>query len=233
MSYLNNDYIVNRPISELPKLVIFDMDGLIFDSERLFMKHLIKIANEYGYTITKEMYVNTLGLAGENLRKKMNEYCGPDYPLREIGEKSRVSMKEEIMTDGLPVKPGIRDLLEYLKNKEIPVAVASSSPKRHVTEYLEITGLLNYFRLVIGGESVANSKPAPDIFFKVADELHMPFNKCMVLEDSENGIRAAYNARMIPVCIPDLKYPCDDVAGLADIILNDANELIDILEKLD
>lgn len=209
-----------------PKLVIFDMDGLIFDTERLFMKYLTINNAKYGYTLTEQMYADTLGLAGDTLRSKMEQYYGHDYPLDEISQKTRDDMDLHIKENGIPVKNGINQFLCFLKTRYIRCAVASSSPVRYIKNYISSAKLNEYFEFIVGKDMINNSKPAPDIFLYAASKAGVNPWDCLVLEDSENGIRAAHAANMPVICIPDLKYPCDEVSTLTTLILERADDII-------
>ena len=148
-------------IMNLPELVIFDMDGLIFDTERLFMNKKAEILKEYGYEAKKEDYIRTLGTAGKHLLDILYEIYGKDYPADEISRKTRRLVTDEIEKNGPSVKPGINALLEWLRNKAIPCCVASSTQHIYVEAYLKRAGLADYFSRIIGGDEISRSKPDP------------------------------------------------------------------------
>ena len=164
---------------------IFDMDGLIFDTERIFMDQLAVAMAEKGYSLSRKVYEDSLGMAGEPLKQLML------------------------------VKPEIRPLLEWLKEQGIICAVASSSPSDAVQHYLEQADLRSFFSEIIGGEMVEHSKPEPDIFLLACEKCNVVPEKAVVLEDSDNGIRAAYAAGIKSICVPDLNWPCEEVQKLA------------------
>lgn len=209
--------------------VIFDMDGLIYDSERLFFRHKLKIMKEYGYTETEESYSKTLGLTGETLKQTVLALYGNDYPYFEISKKARGEMIKTIKTEGLPIKPGIIPLLKYLHTHQIPCAIASSTHIEYIREYLSVTQLSSYFHAVIGGDMIANSKPAPDIFLEAARQLGSRPEHCLVLEDSENGILAAHRAGIPVICIPDMKYPAPEYVCMTFDLLENAEMVLPML----
>lgn len=213
-------------MSRLEK-VIFDMDGLIFDTERLFMEEQMKIVREYGYSLTRNMYVQTLGLTGRALSEKLRMMFGDGYPEKEVTRRVRARIDERARTDRLPLKPGIRELLDFLRGKEILCAVASSTHTPYVRRYLESAGLDGYFADIIGGEMTEHSKPAPDIFIKAAGAAKREYT--LVLEDSENGIRAAAAAGIPVICIPDMLHPSAEVTALAEFTVSSAAEVIGIV----
>lgn len=195
---------------QMKKACLFDMDGLIFDTERTFMEQLSVVMGEYGYRLTREIYCETLGMAGDLLRKKMETHYGEAYPLREIGGKAREKVNRIAETVGLAVKPEIPQVLASLQEKGVPCAVASGTRSDMVEKYLEITGLRKYFQVVVGGEQVSHSKPEPDIFLLAAGKLDIAPEDCVVLEDSENGVRAGKAAGCATVCVPDLQSPREE-----------------------
>ncbi|MCD8046908.1 MAG: HAD family phosphatase [Clostridiales bacterium] len=216
-------------MKKLPELMIFDMDGLIFDTERLFMMKKNEILTEYGYPARQEDYVQTIGLSGSLLREKLAELYGPDYPADEISAKARAAVNTYMEENGPSVKPGVRKLLQWLAKRDIRCCVASSTRRAYVEKYLRLAGLEVYFSFVIGGEDVKRSKPEPDIFLLACDRAGVRPGNALVLEDSENGIRAAAAAGIPVICIPDLKQPSPDLAGKAVAVLSSAEEVVPML----
>lgn len=206
---------------------IFDMDGLIFDSERLFMDYLGNSMAEKGYTLTWDIYVQSLGLDRKTVEKYMKSVYGEDYPFDEMSKKARETMKAASMS-GLPVKKGITKLLEYLKKNNVECVVASSSETKFVKMYLEGAGLSGYFTELTGGEKVKKSKPEPEIFLKALGGTEK--NRAVIFEDSENGVKAAINAGIAVICIPDMKRPSEEVLKHTLACVNDAEEAIGIIK---
>ena len=210
----------------IPALAIFDMDGLIFDTERLFMTTKDGVMKEYGYTQQKDDYIHTLGTCGQQLLDILHRLYGDDYPAEEISQKCRTLVTEKIHRDGPPVKPGIPELLAWFATNNIPCCVASSTKHDIVVEYLRLAKLDKYFAFVIGGDQVQRSKPNPDIFLAACQQAGIKPEHSLVLEDSENGILAASNANISVVCIPDLKVPSEEIAKKAVAIVPDATAVI-------
>ena len=171
------------------------------------MEQLSVVMGEQGYQLTREIYCDTLGLSGDTLRERMQGYYGAGYPFREISRTARERVNHIAESVGLSVKPEITAILEVLKKKKSPCAVASGTRSDYACKYLEIAGLSGYFQAVVGGEQVSRSKPAPDIFLLAAEKLSVSPKDCVVLEDSENGVRAGRAAGCMTVCVPDLKLP--------------------------
>lgn len=193
------------------ELVIFDMDGLMFDTERIAFTAWRNAASEYGYEITEDIFKETLGvnivLTGEIFIK----HFGESFPF-DIIKKIRFKIAEDLINiDGVPVKSGLYELLDYLKTLNIKIAVATSTGRVRAMTLLKMAGIDMSFNYVICGDEIINSKPDPEIFLKVADKLSCSKDRCLVLEDSEAGIMAAHKAGMLPIMIPDMKQPREEV----------------------
>lgn len=209
-----------------PKLAIFDMDGLIFDSERLFMGFLQKAAADLGYEITPEKYTLTLGVGGDTLAAKVREIYGADYPHQEISRRARLAMNTWTEHHSIPIKKGIPELLAFFAARQIPCCVASSTPTGHVIRYLEQAGLSRYFSKITGGDQVRHSKPDPEIFLLSCRHFGIKPENSLVLEDSENGLLAAHNGKIPAICIPDMKYPAAQYRDYAVYIAGSARDVI-------
>ncbi len=212
-----------------PEFVIFDMDGLIFDTERLFMNEKNVILKRYGYPARQEDYIQTLGLSGQQLHDKLVQIYGPEYPAEEISKKTRATVNTYLEEHGPDVKPGIRELLQWLEERGVTCCVASSTRHAYVEKYLQMAGLDRYFSFLIGGEEVKRSKPEPDIFLAACEKAGIAPEDALVLEDSENGIRAAAAAGIPVICIPDLKQPSPEVAAKTVAVLSSAEEVIGVM----
>ncbi|MCD7824736.1 MAG: HAD family phosphatase [Clostridiaceae bacterium] len=210
-----------RALQELPgaDAVLFDMDGLIFDTERLFMEQLAVVMRDYGYRLTREIYCGSLGLGGRQLREYMAAQFGTEYPFDEITQITKRKVEAVAETVGLIVKPDIRETLAWLKEQEVYCAVASSTHTERVEYYLRQAGLSDWFSLVVGGEQVQRSKPYPDIFLHTCRLAKKKPERCIVLEDSENGVIAAYRSGCRVVCVPDLKMPSEEVMQFVDVLV--------------
>ena len=202
------------------KAAVFDMDGLIFDTERLFMEQLAIVMKEQGYVLSKKIYCETLGIGGEPLKEIMCSYFGEAYPFSEMGKKAEEKVRMVAETVGLVIKPRIPEVLCFLKEKGILCAIASTTNSNAIKHYLKSAGILSYFQEIVGGEMVKKSKPEPDIFLLACKRLNLEPNQCVVLEDSEYGVRAAKRAGCSVICVPDLKQPSDEVIEMADYLVS-------------
>ncbi|MDR1731720.1 MAG: HAD family phosphatase [Synergistaceae bacterium] len=198
--------------------VLFDMDGLMFDTEALNMRAWIEAGELHGFTITEEQIQKHIGLDVPNTKKVMQKQLGSSFDFDRV-RKDRVAWALScIEKNGTPVKEGLRELLAFLKEKKIKRAVASSTEENIVVFYVKNAGLIPTpgadFDVFVCGDRVKSGKPAPDIFLLAAGELGVPPEKCLVLEDSYNGIRAARSAGMRSVMIPDLLPSTPDMEKL-------------------
>jgi len=214
------------------KLAVFDMDGLIFDSETAFMEELKIVMAEHGYTLTEEIYKSTLGLNGKKLKEIMAHHFGEDYPIFEMAKLARKGVTKRAEEGRLGVKKGIIELLEYLYEKDIPMVVASSSFSEFIDMYLKYAGLRKYFKTITGGEEVPVSKPEPDIFIKACEKENISRENAVVFEDSPNGVNAALKAGIFTICMPDMVKVDDETVKKAGVFAADGFEAIEILKNI-
>ncbi len=218
MSADEND---TRETDRMTKAVIFDMDGVIFDSERAVYNGWVELSRKYGFADLDEVYIKTIGLNYEATRELYLAHYGADFPYDRYRQEHRVEYRRRYGGGRLPLKPGIRELLDWLKGDGYATAVASSTRSGTVTEQIGDAGLGPLFDAVIGGEMVKESKPAPDIFLAAAARLGAAAEDTYVIEDSYNGIRAAHAGGFIPIMVPDMLPPDDEMREKARYIFPD------------
>jgi len=211
-------------------LVIFDMDGLMFDTERLSIWAWEKAGKDFGYKITHDIMVEATGLDERNIVLYLKRHFGDSFPFYEIKRLESKYYNEYIKKNGVPVKEGLYDLLNFLKANSILRAVATSTYRKLAEECLFLAKVKDQFDLIVCGDDVEKGKPQPDIFLKVARKLNCVPSECIVLEDSENGLKAASRARMRTICVPDLKIPSKEVQKL---IYRQFNSLIEVKSFLE
>lgn len=209
--------------------VIFDMDGLMFDTERIWDTFWGPCCDKMGLpTPPEEFYRTGRGLAGERLLAHVAEYVGTENA-KPLLDAVWVYGGEQ-MRKGVPCKPGLKELLEDLKQRKVPCIVASSSPRAMIECNLQTTGTAQYFQGVVCGYDVKNSKPSPDIFLEAARRIDVPIEECLVLEDSHNGVRAGRAAGATVIMVPDLMPVTDEMRSLYDFCCRDLLEVRDLLE---
>ena len=212
----------------MPKAIIFDMDGVIFDSEVIARDCWRKVFSDYGYEFTDAIYKKLIGRSMPAAYQILTELYGSDLPINEMSVKQG-ALWQDATHDTVRQKAGVAEILDYLKSINIPCAVGSSTSHVEVEERLQNCGLRDYFQVVVGGDYVEHAKPAPDIFLKCAEYLKVAPKDCLVIEDSNNGLRAAKTAGIPAVMIPDL-LPADEIDD--DIHFVEFSSLLDLLAHI-
>ena len=216
-------------MNEQLQAVIFDMDGVIFDSERLVIECWETIAKKYNIPDIVEICMRVQGNNREETGKRFREKYGNDFPYEAYKKEVSALFRHLYGGGRLPLKPGVAEILKELKRKDIPLALASSTRTDIVKLELDEARLLQYFDAVLGGDMVSRSKPEPDIFLAAAEAVGAVPANCYVLEDSFNGIRAAYRAGMHPVMVPDMQQPTDEIRRLAEAVVENLLVALDYL----
>jgi HAD superfamily hydrolase (TIGR01509 family) len=207
------------------QLIIFDMDGLMFDTERIAFISWKIAASDYGYEVDEEIFKKTVGVNLKGTTEIFLKYFGKDFPIESIINERFKRAEDLIKLNGVPVKNGLYDLLEYLNEINIKKAVATSTSRERAATLLKMAGIEKCFDYVICGDEIKYSKPDPEIFLKVAEKLDCLPENCLVLEDSDVGIEAASRAGMLPVMIPDMKEPEDSIKRLTYKIFDTLHEV--------
>ena len=208
------------------KAVIFDMDGVIFDSERLVIESWKQIAEKYGIQNVEEVLIKCIGVNAVITRDIFLEYYGKDFPYDMYKTECSSLFHTWCKTKGLPIKKGVTELLKYLNDSGYKVGLASSTRYEIVKEELEEAGLLPYFHNLTGGDMLKKSKPEPDIFLMACESLSVKPEEAIGIEDSYNGIRALSRAGMLPVMVPDMIAPDEEMKDLAEFIFDDLLEVL-------
>jgi len=213
--------------------VIFDMDGLMLDTERIARSAWLHAMAQHGYHMDETAYLQLLGRTLRDVECILGEHFGPQFPFQSVYAERQRYADEEMHTNGVPVKAGLRELIAGLEQRGIPFGIGSSTHRHYAIWKLTHAGLIGHFQVMVCGDEVANGKPAPDLFLEAARRLNMPPENCVVLEDSDAGVQAAHAAGMLPVMIPDLKQPEAAIAALAYRVVPSLNSVIGLLDELD
>lgn len=212
------------------ELVIFDMDGLMFDTEKISYIAWNEAAKQYNYQISRDLFEKTVGTDINKTKEIYIKHFGDRFPFDLIrSERAKIS-DEIIKTNGVPIKKGFCELMNLLNNGKIKKAVATSTSRKRALNLLSLVQIDGFFDYILCGDEIKNCKPNPEIFLKVADKLKCTPKKCLVLEDSEIGIIAAYQAGMIPIMVPDLKEPSKEIQSF---IFSRMDSLFDVKSFLE
>ncbi len=214
------------------KAVIFDMDGLMIDSERVTYEGYVIECGKLGLTMEKEFYISLLGCPIPSIFERFYQHYSPDFPMEMVLKNVHQYMNDLFENQGVPVKDGLRPLLAYLKDHGYKTIVATSSARNRVDRILEQTGLASFFDDSICGDEVEHGKPNPDIFLKACQKIQVSPSQALVLEDSEMGIQAAASAKIPVICVPDMKYPAPPYAALTARIDNSLNDVLEYFVNL-
>lgn len=212
--------------------VLFDMDGLMFDTERLGREGWLHAAARLGIVIPEQVVSDMRGTGVDQCRELFNRSIPGG--LYDKAHELRLSYAEEqIERHGVPVKPGLGELLEYLRQESIPAVLATSTPRDRAERYLEQAGVREDFTAAVCGPEVEHPKPAPDIFLAAVAAIGADPARCVVLEDSPNGLRAARAAGCRTVVVPDLTPAPPPEEGLWDFKAENLRQVIPLLKQFD
>ncbi len=209
--------------------VLFDMDGVVLDTEKLYARFWAEAAHALGYPMTYEQALGMRSLNSAAGQAKLESYFGPGVSRAEMRKKRVELMDAYVAQFGVEAKPGIHELLDYLKGQGIRTAIATSSPMPRATAYLGSLGLLDKFDRICSGHDVKQGKPAPDIYLHAAASIGVLPENCLAIEDSPAGILSAHRAGCWPVLVPDLDGSDDE---MRKILYAEVDSLLDIIHLL-
>lgn len=206
------------------KAAIFDMDGLLLDTERICMNCFMEAGRLIGYAVDPNVYLACIGTNHARSKSILIEGHGRDFPYEEISALWSERYLEKILENPIPIKAGALELLRDIVESGTPIALATSTAYEHAQIKLRNSKLYDYFDFIIGGDQVANGKPDPEIYLKAAAELNVAPSNCVAFEDSENGVRAALAAGIYVVQVPDLVVPSKELESMGHTILSSLGE---------
>ncbi len=200
---------VTRQISA----VIFDMDGTLHDTEVVFHNATKAGVAAVGFSVSDAFCHSLLGLPGADGDTMLREHLGPSFPYPEymIHYRAQVS---RILASAIPLKPGAIEIVKSLISRGVKVAVATSADRSRAQHQLRLSGLDAHIPIIVTRDDVERAKPHPDLFLRAAAVLSVPIEQCLAIEDSFNGVRSAYAAGAMPVMVPDLVSPTDEIRAL-------------------
>ena len=211
--------------------VLFDLDGLLADTEIISLKVYQELLEDFGIPFTEETYSREYSghREEENVQRFLDTYDLPwnfDQTLAKVYE-----LEAQILAKGVNLKKGAKNLLTYLQREGVPIALATSSVESRARMILDSNGILSLFDHLVFAKDVKRSKPYPDIFLKACSDLNVLPENCLVLEDSEAGIEAASRAGIPVICIPDLKIPAQYFLNKTEQVFQDLDAVRDYLES--
>lgn len=213
------------------KAVVFDMDGVLFDTEKMFLDAWETIGKEKGILNVEESAKKCIGLSTADSVALLKDIYGKDFPVEKYHGLINELVRRRIESDGMPVKKGAREILEYLYSVDFIVGLASSTVYDKVIEHLERAGMRKYFRVIVGGDMIAHSKPDPEIYRTACRQLGVEPSETAAVEDSKNGIISAHRAGMIPLLVPDLVEPTEEMLSMSQQCFESLVEAKDFLKR--
>jgi HAD superfamily hydrolase (TIGR01509 family) len=212
--------------------VIFDMDGLLLDTEAVYERALVQAARLVGADMPETFCRSMIGMPGPECDALIQGFFGPEFPLAAFNAAFESDVERRLEA-GIPVKAGAAELLDRLAARGRFTAVATSSSRRTAEHHLGRSGLIDRFAVVVTRDDVDRGKPHPDLYLKAAQRLGISPARCLALEDSHHGIAAAHAAGTMPVMVPDMLLPTDAIRRLCILIAQDLHEVRRLLERLD
>ena len=211
------------------KAVVFDMDGVLLDSERISLTAWKMAGEEIGFYKTEEAHRECTGLSRSDAYEKLTELYGPDFPSKAFRDRSSVIFAQIIQKDGLPLMHYAKEILQYLKEKGYPLALASSTRREVVMREIKTAGLFDYFDYIICGDQVTHSKPDPEIYTLSCKGLNVHPEDALAVEDSINGIISAHRAGMKCLMVPDQIQPDENTKSILYKLCDSLENIKDFL----
>lgn len=218
-------------MEKIMQTIIFDMDGLMFDTESVFVKAWDYAGEQIGIGKAGYMTLKTLGMSIVMSRDIWVAEFGDKYDEQELRKHTKEFLTKYYKENKVPVKKGLYTLLEYVRENNYKLAVASSSPRWEVESHLKDAGVYEYFKAIVCGDMVSKSKPEPEIYLKACELLGEEPSNCIALEDSRNGLLSAYKAGCKPIMVPDLWQPDEEIEKILYGKFADLEEVKEFLEN--
>ena len=212
------------------KGVISDMDGVMLDSEKLYVRFWCEAAQSHGYPMKKEHALGIRSMARPFAIQKLQGWFGEDFDYDKVRDTRVKIMDEYISAHGIEAKRGAKNLLQWLKANNIKTALATATAVDRATLYLDKVDLLEYFDVIASARMVKRGKPEPDIYLYAAGQLGLDPKDCLALEDSQNGVRSAAAAGCKTVLVPDLDNPENELKDLLFATAKNLENVIDIIK---
>ena len=207
------------------KNIVFDMDGVLLDTEAVFMRCWKKLGEELHLPNVEETARKCIGITVTQTEALFQKEYGEKYPCESyVGAANAIFYRQEA-EQGIPEKPGVHELFAYLKEQNYRIGLASSTQQQAVYRQMKAEGIFDDFDVIVCGDMVTKSKPNPDIYLKACELMKVDPKECYAVEDSYNGIRAAHAAGMKAIMVPDLLEPTPEILELTDQKFNSLMEL--------
>ena len=218
-------------MNKIIKGAVFDMDGLMIDTEKLYLKYWKQAAADFGYAMEDKHVFAIRSLARKFSVPMLKGFFGEDFPTEEVRARRTELISAHIAEHGIDLKEGLLDLLKYLKKRDIRIAVATATPRERTMTYLNKINILDRIDAVVCGDMVTTGKPDPEIYLTAAKTLDLQPCQCAAFEDSPNGIKSAYSAGCHAIMIPDLTPPDDEILPMLSGVYKSLDEAVSFFER--
>lgn len=208
------------------KGAIFDMDGLMIDTEKLYLLYWKQAAADFGYTMKDSHVFAIRSLARKFSNPLLKNFFGEDFPVEKVRDRRTELINAHVETHGIVTKKGLYNILGFLKENGLKIAVATATPRERTMMYLEKINVLNSIDAIVCGDMVTTGKPDPEIYLTAAKQLQLAPCECAAFEDSPNGIKSAYSAGCQPVMIPDMTPPDEELMPMLSGVYDNLEEAV-------
>ncbi len=215
-----------------PEAVIFDLDGTLVDTEKIGLNCFLLVGERMKIPFTRSLYHKIIGLDSQHAFAVIEKELKQPFSVSEFKKYFRGYYIDNIKKEGIPLKKGAIKILDFLKKKSIPVAIATSSSDFNAADKLKSTGIIDRFDVVITADQVERKKPDPQVYLKVCENLGFLPKNCLAIEDSDPGALSAHLAGIPVFLVPDIKYPSDKTNSFILGVMHSLNEIRNILEKI-
>ncbi len=213
------------------KAVVFDMDGVLFDTEKLCMDSWTHVAKKQGIKDVEKVFEKCIGLNANDTKALIMDYYGQEFPYDEFRAQASEWFWEYIRKWGLPVKSGVKKILPFLQKAGYSIGLASSSRYESVISHLKQAEIIDYFSVIVTGDMIEHSKPQPDIYQLACWKLNVEPQDAYAIEDSPNGIRSASAAGMKAIMVPDMVQPDEEMKELSFLVCKDLHEVMKYISQ--
>ncbi len=214
------------------KAVVFDMDGLLLDTEGLYKLAWQQAASDLGFELDDDAYATLVGRPNDACEGELRRRFGSEFPMPSFRTRWADLWREAVATRGIPSKPGLEPLLAFVEARGMARAIATSSDARYTELSLRKAGLAGRFEVIVTGDQIARGKPAPDIYLEAARRMGHAPAECLAFEDSDAGVLAATSAGMTTICVPDIKAPSDATVRAAYRVIPSLEAALDVMASL-
>lgn len=219
--------------NNLPKAVLFDLDGTILDTEKYYRVLWPKALKKYGYELTDEMALSLRSLGRPFAPRQFKDWFGEDFDYDKVRGYRKEIFKEMVEEYGIQKKPGVAEILAFLKENGVTTAICTATDLERTNTYLEAVGLTGAFDKLISATMVEKGKPAPDVYLFAVEKLGYKPSECIAVEDAPNGIKSAYAAGLKVIMVPDQTEPNEELQKMLFGCVDSLDQIVDLLENTD